>query len=59
MIAIFAPFCLPGLGVADLRLEAGLDLRLLLGLALLPCPPGCLSCLATAAPAPVPAEKAC
>lgn len=58
-MAIFVPFCLPGLGVADLRLDAGLDLRLLLGLALLPCPPGCLSCLATAAPAPGPAEKAC
>lgn len=52
-MAIFVPFCLPGLGVADLRLEAGLDLRLLLGLALLPCPPGCLSCLAPAPPAPV------
>lgn len=59
MIGIFVPFCLPGLGAADLRLEAGLDLRLLLGLALLPCPPGCFSCLAPAAPAPGTAEKGC
>lgn len=58
-MAIFDPFCLPGLGVADLRLEAGLDRRLLLGLALLLCPPGCLSCLPPAVPAPVPAEKGC
>lgn len=43
-----------------MRLEAGLDLRLLLGLALLlwlPAPPGppacCLSCLALAGPPPV------
>lgn len=57
MTAIFVPFCLPGLGVADLRPEAGLDLRLLLGLALLACPAGCLSCLAP--PTPAPAEKGC
>lgn len=58
-MAIFVPFCLPGLGVADLRLEAGLDLRLLLGLALLPCPPDCLSCLAPEPAAAVPVEKGC
>lgn len=58
-MAIFVPFCLPGLGVADFLLEAGLDLRLLLGLALLPCPAGGLSCLAPAPPAPAPAEKGC
>lgn len=58
-MAIFVPFCLPGLGVVDLRLEAGLDLRLLLGLALFPCPPGCLSCLAPGPPVPVPVENGC
>lgn len=43
---ILATFCLPGLGVAALRFEAGLDRRLLLGLALFACPPVvCLSCL--------------
>ena len=58
-MVIFFAFCLPGLGVADLRLEAGLDRRLLLGLALLPCPPDCFSCLVPAPTAPVPVEKGC
>lgn len=55
----FVPFCLPGLGAADLRLEAGLDLRLLLGLALLPWPAGCLSCLELPPAVAVPVEKGC
>lgn len=38
-------FCLPGLGVAAFLFEAGLDLRLLLGLARFVCPPTvCFSC---------------
>lgn len=58
LLPIFVPFCLPGLGVVDLRLEAGLDLRLLLGLARFTCPPGCLS-FVPAPPAPAPGGKDC
>ncbi len=50
-----APFCLPGLGVAAFLFEAGLDRRLLLGLALLACPTAvCLSCFPPELTMPTP-----
>lgn len=61
MSATLAPFCLPGLGVAALRLEAGLDLRLLLGLARFACPPpdGLSGFPLLLLAAPLPVGKGC
>lgn len=58
---IFATFCLPGLGAVAFLFDAGLDRRLLLGLARFACAaPGCLSCFPAALAAlPLPGKACC